>query len=191
MLALRLRLDQLRVDLRHAIRGLIRQKTFTLTAVTTLALALGPATAVFSLINGVLFDPLPKARDLDRVVFTWAANPEQNRHEYPWSELNFLDHRARIQGLSALAAITGTSATIGGTVPQQVNGAWVSSDMFDVLGIAPSRGRRFTEEDMQPGAPPTHHPRSRLRADPLRRQRSDRTDAHHRWQIDSGHRRAA
>jgi putative ABC transport system permease protein len=155
VLAIRLRLDQLRVDLRHAIRGLKHQKTFTITAVTTLALALGPATAVFSLINGVLLDPLPKARNLDRVVFTWAANPQQNRHEYPWSELNFVDHRARKQGLSALAAITGTSATIGGTVPQQVNGAWVSTDMFEVLGIAPSRGRRFTEADMQPGAPPT------------------------------------
>ncbi len=155
VLAIRLRLDQLRVDLRHATRGLTRQKTFTMTAVTTLALALGPATAVFSLISGVLLDPLPKARNLDRVVFTWAANPQQNRHEYPWSELNFVDHRARKQGLSALAAITGTSATIGGTVPQQVNGAWVSTDMFDVLGIAPSRGRRFTEADMQPGAPTT------------------------------------
>ena len=108
-LAIRLRLDQLRVDLRHAIRGLMHQKTFTMTAVTTLALALGPATAVFSLINGVLLDPLPRARDLDRVVFTWAANPQQNRHEYPWSELNFVDHRARKQGLSALAAITGTT----------------------------------------------------------------------------------
>ena len=58
----RLRLDQLRIDLRHAMRGLRRQKTFTITAVTTLALALGPATAVFSLINGVLLDPLPGAQ---------------------------------------------------------------------------------------------------------------------------------
>ena len=155
LLAIRLRLDQLRVDLRHAVRGLLRQKTFTITAVTTLALALGPATAVFSLINGVLLDPMPKARELDRVVFAWTANPQQNRHEFPWSELNFVDHRSRKQGLSSLAALTGTSATIGGTVPQQVNGAWVSSDIFDVLGIAPARGRRFIEEDMQPGAPPT------------------------------------
>ena len=154
-LAIRLRLDQLRIDLRHAVRGLRRQKTFTLTAVTTLALALGPATAVFSLVYGVLLDPLPKARDLDRVVFTWAANPQQNRHEFPWSELNFVDHRSRKRGLTALGAITGTSATIGGTAPQQVNGAWVSADMFDVLGIGTSRGRRFSEEDMQPGAPPT------------------------------------
>lgn len=155
LLAVRLRLDQLRIDLRHAVRGLRGQKTFTFTAVTTLALALGPATAVFSLVYGVLRDPLPKARDLDRVVFTWAANPQQNRHEFPWSELNFLDHRSRKQGLTALAAFTGTSATFGGTAPQQVTGAWVSADMFAVLGITPSRGRRFTEADMAPGAPPT------------------------------------
>ena len=52
-----------------------RQKTFTLTAVTTLALALGPMTAVISLVNGVLLDPLPGATDLDRVVFAWTENP--------------------------------------------------------------------------------------------------------------------
>lgn len=154
-LAVRLRVDQLKVDLRHAIRGLSRQKTFTVTAVMTLALALGPATAVFSLINGVLLDPLPMASDLDRVIFAWAANPERHRHEFPWSELNFLDHRARKQGLIALGAYTSTSATIGGDAPQQVGGAWVSEDMFDVLGFAPARGRRFAAADMQPGAPPT------------------------------------
>jgi predicted permease len=153
-LAIRLRIDQVRVDLRHALRGLFLHKTFTATSIITLALAFGPATAVFSLIDGVLLNPLPLARDLDRVVVAWAANPERDRHEFPWSELNFVDHRARKQGLSALGAYTGTSATIGGTTPQQREGAWVSPDMFDVLGIAPARGRRFTEDDTQPGAPP-------------------------------------
>ena len=154
-LGLRLRIDQLRMDLRHAARGLVRQKTFTLTAATTLALALGPATAVFTLVNGVLLDPLPMASDLDRVVYVWTANPERNRHEYPWSELNFLDHRARIRGLAHLGVIVSTSATIGGDVPQQVLGAWVSEDMFDVLGVYPVRGRKFEAADMQPGAAPT------------------------------------
>ena len=154
-LATRLRADQWRLDLRHGARGLMRQKTFTITAVTTLALALGPATAVFSLINGILLDPVPGVQRLDRVVFAWAANPAQNRHEFPWSELNFADHRARKSGLAALGAFTGTAATIGGDIPQQVQGAWVSEDMFDVLGVAPSRGRRFTSADMAPGAPPT------------------------------------
>ena len=154
-LAIRLRVDQMRMDLRHAIRGLCHQKTFTLTAITTLALALGPATAVFSIFNGVLLDPLPLARDLDRVIYASTANPERNRYGFPWSELNFLDHRDRKTGLAHLGAIVDTSATIGGDVPQQVPGAWASEDMFDVLGVYPARGRKFEAADMQPGAAPT------------------------------------
>jgi predicted permease len=154
-LAARLRLDQLRVDLRHAVRGLLRQKTFTITAVTTLALALGPMTAVLTLINGVLLNPLPGATDLDRVIVAHSENAERNRREFPWSELNFVDHRARKQGLAAFGAFIETSATIGGDSPQQVGGAWVSEDMFAVLGISVAQGRQFAAADMVPGAPPT------------------------------------
>ena len=154
-LAGRLRVDQLRMDVRHAIRGLWHHKTFTVTTIATLALALGPATAVFSLINGVLLDPLPLARDLDRVVAATTANPERNRLGFPWSELNFLDHRERKIGLAHLGAFVDTSATIGGDVPQQVLGAWVSEDMFDVLGVSPARGRKFEADDVRPGAAPT------------------------------------
>ena len=154
-LAIRLRADQVRMDARHAIRGLWHQKTFSVTAIATLALALGPATAVFSIFNGVLLDPLPLARDLDRVIYASNANPERNRYGFPWSELNFLDHRERKTGLAHLGAIVDTSATIGGDVPQQVLGAWVSEDLFDVLGVYPARGRKFEPSDMQPGASPT------------------------------------
>ena len=154
-LAIRLRVDQVRMDARHAIRGLWHQKTFSVTAIATLALALGPATAVFSIFNGVLLDPLPLARDLDRVIYASNANPERNRHGFPWSELNFLDHRERKTGLAHLGAIVDTSATIGGDVPQQVLGAWVSEDLFDVIGVYPARGRKFEPSDMQPGASPT------------------------------------
>ena len=154
-LSVRLRADQFRIDLRHAVRGLLRQKTFTITAVATLALALGPMTAVLTLINGVLLNPLPGAKTLDRVVVAYSENTERNRFEFPWSELNFLDHRARKQGLSAFGAYIDTSATIGGDAPQHVTGAWVSEDMFDVLGIAVARGRPFAAADMQPAAAPT------------------------------------
>jgi putative ABC transport system permease protein len=154
-LSARLRFDQFRIDLRDAVRGLLRQQTFTITAVTTLALALGPMTAVMTLINGVLLNPLPGAKDLDRLVVAYSENVERQRFEFPWGELNFLDHRARKQGLSAFGAFIETSATIGGEVPQQVAGAWVSEDMFDVLGVSVARGRPFTAADMQPGAAPT------------------------------------
>ena len=154
-LSIRLRSDQLRTDLRHAVRGLLRQKTFTLTAVTTLALALGPMTAVLALINGVLLNPLPGANAVDRIVVAYSENVDRKRFEFPWSELNFLDQRARKRGLTAFGAYIETRATIGGTTPQQLAGAWVSEDMFDVLGISVADGRPFTAADMQPGAPPT------------------------------------
>ena len=155
-LSLRLRIDQLQLDLRHSVRSLWRQKTFTLTAVATLALALGPATAVFALFTNVLRDPLPLARDLDRIVYTWTENPDRNRFRFPWSELNFVDHRERqAAALAHFGAIVDTSATIGGEVPQQVTGAWVSEDMFDVLGVYPARGRRFDANDTRPGGAPT------------------------------------
>ena len=188
-LSARLRFDQLRTDLRHSVRSLLRQKTFTLTAVTTLALALGPMTAVMSLVNGVLLNPLPGAKDLDRVVTAYSESPERNRHEFPWSELNFVDHRARKQGLSAFGAFVPTSATIGGDVPQQVEGAWVSEDMFDVLGISVARGRPFTAADMQPGAPPTlilGHDFARAR---FSGRRCRRSIADGRRPIDGDHRR--
>ena len=56
-----------------------------------ISVSLGPMTAVVSLVNGVLLDPLPGARDLDRVVSAYNESPERNRFEYPWSELNFAD----------------------------------------------------------------------------------------------------
>ncbi|HEX6165007.1 MAG TPA: ADOP family duplicated permease [Vicinamibacterales bacterium] len=154
-LSARLRFDQFRTDLRHSVRGLLRQKTFTITAVATLALALAPMTAVLTLINGVLLNPLPGAKALDRVVVAYSENTERNRFEFPWSELNFADHRARKQGLSAFGAFIDTSATIGSSAPQQVTGAWVSEDMFEVLGVSVARGRPFTAADTQPGAAPT------------------------------------
>jgi predicted permease len=152
-LSIRLRVDQIRLDLRDATRSLIRNKTFTLTAIATLALALGPATAVFSVINGVVLDPIPGVQ-VERLVYVWSANPEGNRHEFPWSELNFADHRERQRGFTGLAAFTGTSATFGGDPPQQVIGAWVSVDIFRTLGVTPARGRAFEDRDHEVGATP-------------------------------------
>ena len=152
-LSLRLRLDQIRQDLRDATRNLMRNKIFALTAIATLALALGPATAVFSVINGVVLDPVPGVH-ADRLVYVWSANAERNRHEFPWSELNFADHRERQRGFTGLAAFTGTSATFGGDTPQQVIGAWVSVDIFRTLGVSPKSGRTFEERDHEVGANP-------------------------------------
>lgn len=153
-LSLRLRLDHAAMDVKHAARALYQQKTFTITAVATLALAMGPATAVFSLASKVLLDPLPGA-NLANVVFAWPTNATRAGTKLRWSELNFLDHQERQRGFAALAAYTETSATFGGELPRQVTGTWVSPEMFDVLGLSPARGRGFEPADTVPGGPPT------------------------------------
>ena len=54
---------------------------------------------------------------VDQTRIAWITNPERNRREFPWSELNFLDQRERTRQLSSLAAFTATSATFGGETP--------------------------------------------------------------------------
>jgi putative ABC transport system permease protein len=152
-LSVRLRLDQLRLDLRDATRSLIRNKTFTVTAIATLALALGPATAVFSVINGVILDPIPGV-SVERLVYVWTTNADRTRFELPWSELNFLDQHDRQRGFAATAAFAETSATFGGDAPEQVAGALVSLDMFQTLGVGVVRGRRLEAADHELSAEP-------------------------------------
>ena len=172
-----------RIDLRDATRSLLRSRTHSLTAVATLALALGPATSVFSVVRHVLLNPLPGA-DLSRVVYMFSSNPSQQRSQFPWSELAFLDHRERRRGLASLAAFTSTSATFGGETPQQLLGAWVSPDMFAVLGVAPERGRGFEEADTRPGATPTVVLWPRFRESQVRRPWGGRRVAARRWPFD-------
>lgn len=152
-LAGRLRADQLWLDLTYAVRGLNRQKTYAVATMATLALALGPATGAFTIMRHVLLDPLPGV-DTSRLVYAWVTNPVRNAREFPWSELNFLDQHERRRGVMHMAAFTTTGAAFGGDRPQQLLGAWVSSEMLDVLGIAPARGRGFTLEDMAPNRDP-------------------------------------
>ncbi len=152
-LSLRLRLDQIRLDLRDATRGLIRNKTFALTAIATLALALGPATAVFSVIHGVILDPIPGV-NVDQLVYLWTTNADRSRFELPWSELNFLDQHDRQRGFSATAAFAETSVTFGGDAPEQVAGALVSLEMFQALGVNVVRGRQLDAADHEVAAEP-------------------------------------
>ena len=145
--------------------ALLRQKTFTLTAVTTFALALGPATAV---VQPDQRHPARSAAGRDATSIAWStpssASPERNRHEFPWSELNFLDHRARKQGLSALGAIRRRPARRSAArCRNRCDGAWVSEDMFDVLGVQPARGRASPRPTCCRAPPPVHHSRRRLR----------------------------
>lgn len=145
-------MTSLLLDLRHAIRVLIRMPAVTGVSVLTLALAVGLTTAVFSVVHAVLLRPLPYP-DADRLVAVWEVN-----HRGTYSRLadpNFIDFRDRNRTFDALAKYASTvTAVAGAGEPTRETVVHVTRDFFDVLGVQPSLGRSFDSEDARFGAAP-------------------------------------
>jgi putative ABC transport system permease protein len=139
-------------DLRYATRRLKRTPGFTLVAALTLALGIGATTAIFSAIAPILFEPLPYPNANRLVQFSdYAANDEPIAVTY--GTYHELTERSR--SFAALAvADRWQPALMGLAEPERLVGARVSARYFDVLGVAPARGRSFTAADDRPGAAP-------------------------------------
>src|SRR5260221_610068 len=145
-------MDSIRQDLRYAWRSLLRQPSFTLLAVATLALGIGATSAIFSVVYGVLLRPLPYPA-ADRLV----AISEVNRRG-TFSRLadpNFDDFRDRSHTFAAVAKYRAGVASVSGTSePTRAQVAVVTRDFFRVLGVQPALGRRFAVDDARTGAAP-------------------------------------
>ena len=138
-------MDAVLNDLRHAARRLAKSPGFTAVSVLTLALGIGAVTAIWSVVDAVLLEPLPFPSP-ERLVTVWSAAPDGNDH-IPVSVPDFRDWRAMSRSFAALGAFANTTGaiTIGGE-PQMVEGAVVSAGMLEALGVAPVLGRGFTVE---------------------------------------------
>lgn len=139
-------------DLTYGIRWLRKNPGFTSLAVLMLAVGIGVNTAMFSVINAVLIQPLPYA-DPDRIVWMNESGPEiKNRMvSYP----NFADWRARNQVFESMSTFRGWFVNITGTdQPESVNARMVTSEYFKVMSVSPFIGRDFNAEDDKPGAAP-------------------------------------
>jgi len=137
-------------DLTYALRWLRKNPGFTVLAVLMLAVGIGVNTAMFSVINAVLLQPLPYPEP-DRIVWMNESGPEiKNRQlSYP----NFVDWRRRNQVFEAMALFRGWSVNLSGTdKPENLDARIVTSDYFKVMRATPMLGRDFTPEDDQPGA---------------------------------------
>lgn len=137
-------------DLIYALRWLRKNPGFTVLSVLMLAVGIGVNTAMFSVINAVLLQPLPFA-EADRIVWMNESGPEiKNRQlSYP----NFVDWRKRNQVFEAISLFRGWSVNLTGTDrPENLDTRMVTSDYFKVMRAAPMLGRDFTPEDDQPGA---------------------------------------
>jgi putative ABC transport system permease protein len=138
-------------DLRYGLRLIRKNPGFSLVVVLTLAVGIGANTAIFSVVNAVMWRSLP-FKDPDRLVRINESNPERGWPIFSASHPNFLDWRERNQTFDAMAATSGASATIGTSGEIEiVRGSAVSVDFLDVLGTSPLIGRKFLPEEDKPG----------------------------------------
>ena len=142
--------EHARQDLRYAWRVLVGSPGFTVVAVLTLALGIGSNAAIFSLLNSILFRPLPveSPRELVRLLHTENGG---------WSEMDLNDvahYREHSTAFAGLAAYSHVYMADGGDA-REVDGYVVSGNFFFVLGVEPAVGRFFLpSEDEAPGRDP-------------------------------------
>jgi putative ABC transport system permease protein len=139
-------------DLRYGLRMLGKNPGFTSVAIITLALGIGANTALFSLVNGVLLNPLRYAEP-DRLIALYTRVPNYDRASISYP--NFLDWVRENRSFSALAAYRPDDFTLAGRgEPERVAGEMVSASFFPMLRVQPVLGRTFLPEDDQIGARP-------------------------------------
>ena len=146
-------METLTRDLRYVTRALLRTPGFFFVTVMTLGLGIGATTAIFSVVNGVLLQPLPYPRS-ERIVQLFQVDKDGKRMSV--SVPNFRDWRAQTRSLStmALASVANTITVSGLQEPARVAGAEVSGDFFSVFGLHPEIGRVFAADELRPGASP-------------------------------------
>jgi putative ABC transport system permease protein len=146
-------LDNLRQDLRFAIRSYAKAPSFTLAILATLALGIGASTAIFSMVNGILLRPLPLP-DADRLVYANELGREGGQISVSWPD--FLDWRSRQHSLQSLALSRDEPLTLTGLErPERVRARRTTANFLHVVGVQPRLGRSFDAADDRPGAEAT------------------------------------
>jgi putative ABC transport system permease protein len=141
-------------DVRQIIRALARTPGFLLLTVLTLALGIGATTALFSVVDGVLLEPLPYPRSA-RIVQLFQI--DKNGKRMSVSVPNFRDWQRETRSFSAMAVShpPGTVTVNGLHEPLRATAAEVSGDFFSVFDLRPQIGRVFAADDLHSGAAPT------------------------------------
>ncbi len=140
--------------MRYAIRSLWKAKEFTAVAVVVIAIGIGATTAVFSLVDAALLQPLP-FRDSSRLYVVGGVNPRRGTNGRVFSYPAYVELAAHSQMLSGLAAFTSDRFNItGADQAEQLPGGRVSASFFNVLGVDAAVGRTFVPAEDAPGAAP-------------------------------------
>ncbi len=139
-------------DLRYAGRLLRKSPGFAATGVLTLALGIGANAALFSVVNGVLLNPLPYPHS-EQLVAVYAKTPGFD--QAPIVYLNFLDWQGDTKTLSSMATYRNQNYNVTGAAePERLSGYQISAGFFSTLGVQPILGRAFRSDDDQLGVAP-------------------------------------
>jgi predicted permease len=144
--------DEMFQDLRYGLRMLLKNPGFTAVVVLTLALGIGANAALFSVVNGVLLNPLPYPQP-EQLVTLHQSKPNFETGAMPYP--NFRDLQKENQTFSGMAISRpfGFNLTGAGEA-ERLNAQLVSADFFSVLGVTPALGRNFTLSEDERGAAP-------------------------------------
>jgi predicted permease len=146
----RVHLDQLAQDIRAAARSLSHARGFALTAILVAALGTGATTTSFSVADHVLVRPLPFP-DSDRLVMAWQDQSARGYSRMELSPPNYLDWKARSSSFEGFAAFNSTPVNlVGQGQPERLDAAFVTPDLFAVLGVQPVMGRALVAADASP-----------------------------------------
>ncbi|HUF78211.1 MAG TPA: ABC transporter permease, partial [Thermoanaerobaculia bacterium] len=148
-------MDILARQLRYVLRSLGRSPAFTVTAVLTLALGIGAATAVFSVVHGVLLKPLAFA-DPERLVGVWHEAPGMGWDEVNQSPALYFTYRDHSETFAESGMWDNTLVTVTAMgEPEELPAMMVTDGTLPLLGVRPLLGRLFTAEDDSPGTAET------------------------------------
>jgi predicted permease len=140
-------------EIRHAVRGLLRDRVFALMIVLSLAVGIGANTAIFSLVNGVLLQA-PDFPHPERLVALtqWAPKLLKSYPALPVNIAIYREWRKQMTSFESIGIARASAFNLTGNgLPEQVQGGTVSATIFSVLGVQPRFGRAFTEREDQSG----------------------------------------
>ena len=137
------------MDLRYALRNLLRQPAFAAVVVITLALGIGTSTAIFSVVNAVLLRPLPFPNS-DRLQVVWGNYRALNIARLPAKAAEYDDYAQQRQVFDSVAAYANHSFNLSiGSEPERIRGAYVSANLFPTLEAQAAAGRVFTDGEQR------------------------------------------
>ena len=137
-------------ELAYGLRQLRKKPGFTAVAVITLALGIGATTAIYSIVDSLLFRPLPYG-NASRIVRIWNTFAPRGMMEIPASEPEFLEYREGHSFAHFAGFSTGAVTVTGSGDPVRVPAAWGTTDFFQVMGTKPLLGRVFVPDEFQTG----------------------------------------